>query len=87
MPGLGLQVTEMAVGTPVVETAMSKDGTSIGWVRTGDGPPLVLVHGTTADRTRWKPVLPALEDRFTVYAVDRRGPRRRFLRSNEATYR
>lgn len=63
----------MAIGTPIVETVISMDGTRIGWARTGDGPPLVLVHGTTADRTRWKPVLPAFEERFTVFAVDRRG--------------
>jgi len=41
--------------------------------RCGKGPPLVLVHGTAADHSRWGPVLPALEERFTVYAVDRRG--------------
>jgi len=33
----------------------------------------VLVHGGTADHTRWLSILPALEERFTVYAVDRRG--------------
>jgi pimeloyl-ACP methyl ester carboxylesterase len=33
----------------------------------------VLVHGTAADHGRWRPVLPAFERRFTVYAVDRRG--------------
>jgi pimeloyl-ACP methyl ester carboxylesterase len=32
-----------------------------------------LIHGTSADHTRWRTVLPALEERFTVYAVDRRG--------------
>lgn len=58
---------------PIVETTTSRDGTRIGWARSGDGPPLVLVHGTTADRTRWAPVIPALEARFSVYAVDRRG--------------
>jgi pimeloyl-ACP methyl ester carboxylesterase len=63
----------MAVTNPIVETTTSKDGTRIGWARSGDGPPLVLVHGSTADRTRWAPVLPALEERFSVYAVDRRG--------------
>jgi pimeloyl-ACP methyl ester carboxylesterase len=31
------------------------------------------VHGTTADHTRWGYILPHLEQRFTVYAVDRRG--------------
>lgn len=51
----------------------SKDGTPIAYERSGDGPPLVLVHGTTADHTRWRPVLPALEQRRTVFAVDRRG--------------
>jgi pimeloyl-ACP methyl ester carboxylesterase len=33
----------------------------------------VLVHGTTADHTRWAPILPRFEEHFTVYAVDRRG--------------
>ena len=41
--------------------------------RSGSGAPLVLVHGTGGFSTRWKPILPALEKYFTVYAVDRRG--------------
>jgi pimeloyl-ACP methyl ester carboxylesterase len=55
------------------ESVASKDGTPIAYRRSGEGPPLVLVHGTSADHSRWKPVLPAFERRFTVYAVDRRG--------------
>jgi pimeloyl-ACP methyl ester carboxylesterase len=55
------------------ETVTSKDGTPVACWRTGEGPPLVLVHGTAADHSRWRPVLPAFEERFTVYAVDRRG--------------
>lgn len=51
----------------------SKDGTQIAFLRTGSGPPLVLVHGTSSDATRWAPVLPALGEKFTVYAIDRRG--------------
>lgn len=54
-------------------SALSEDGTPIGYWRTGVGPPLVLVHGTSADHTRWDPVLPALGEHFSVYAVDRRG--------------
>ena len=54
-------------------TVVSEDGTPIAYRCTGEGLPLVLVHGTSADHTRWEPVLPALEDHFTVYAVDRRG--------------
>jgi pimeloyl-ACP methyl ester carboxylesterase len=62
------QATQSAIGY-----VTSADGTRIGFERSGVGPPLVLVHGTSADRTRWAPVLPALERHFTVYAVDRRG--------------
>jgi pimeloyl-ACP methyl ester carboxylesterase len=51
----------------------SKDGTGIAYRLSGTGPPIVLVHGATADHTRWAPILPALEERFTVAAMDRRG--------------
>ena len=56
-----------------METIRSKDGTSIAFERCGAGSPLVLVHGTSADHTRWAPVLSGLDRAFTVYAVDRRG--------------
>jgi pimeloyl-ACP methyl ester carboxylesterase len=49
------------------------DGAGLAIWRSGEGPPLVLVHGTTVNHTDWAPVLPALRQRFTVYAVDRRG--------------
>jgi pimeloyl-ACP methyl ester carboxylesterase len=62
-----------ARGDPTMHTVKSLDGTPIAYARTGHGPPLVLVHGTSADRTRWAPLLPRLEQHFTVYAVDRRG--------------
>jgi pimeloyl-ACP methyl ester carboxylesterase len=52
---------------------VSRDGTSIAVGRSGEGPPLVLVHGTAADHNRWGPVLPALEARFAVLAIDCRG--------------
>ena len=52
---------------------VSKDGTPIAVWRSGEGAPLVLIHGAAADHNRWAPVLPALEERFTVLAVDRRG--------------
>ena len=56
-----------------MDRVRSKDGTLIAYERSGTGPALVLVHGTTADHTRWASVLPMLEQRFTAYAVDRRG--------------
>src|SRR5688572_24310787 len=57
----------------MMSTFRSGDGTTIACEKIGSGPPLVLVHGTAADHTRWAPVLPALSGRFTIYACDRRG--------------
>ena len=51
----------------------SVDGVELAVWRRGDGPPLLLVHGTTADHSRWDGVLPELEERFTVHTMDRRG--------------
>jgi pimeloyl-ACP methyl ester carboxylesterase len=56
-----------------MEKVRSRDGTFIAYQRSGKGEPLVFVHGTTADHTRWASLLPELERHFTVYAVDRRG--------------
>lgn len=56
-----------------VTRAVSRDGTEIAYWTSGDGPPLLLVHGATADHTRWAPVLPYLEPYVTVHAMDRRG--------------
>jgi pimeloyl-ACP methyl ester carboxylesterase len=55
------------------QTVTSADGTPIAYWRSGDGPPLVLVHGGFDDHNVWTPVLPAFEERFTVYTVDWRG--------------
>ena len=51
----------------------SPDGTVIGVEVRGSGAALVLVHGGTADRTRWMPVADALAERFTLHLMDRRG--------------
>jgi pimeloyl-ACP methyl ester carboxylesterase len=54
-------------------TITSTDGTVIGLEASGSGPPLLLVHGTTADHNRWAGVSPQFEEHFNVYAMDRRG--------------
>ncbi len=75
VPPLPAQALTFGMGarTEQPEKVVSEDGTPVAVWRSGDGPPLVLVHGAAADHSRWAPVLPALEERFTVLAIDRRG--------------
>ena len=40
---------------------------------TGEGPPLVLVHGTGADSQSFEDVVPILSQQFKVYVYDMRG--------------
>lgn len=63
----------MTPADDVPSLVRSRDGTHIAYWTTGTGPPLVVVHGTPADHTRWRPLLPYLEPHFTVHAIDRRG--------------
>ena len=53
--------------------AISEDGTEIGYFTSGQGPPLMLVHGAVGDHTRWDALRPHLEPHATVHAMDRRG--------------
>ena len=56
-----------------VSFVKSKDGTRIAVECMGKGPSLLIVHGGTGDRSRWKPLLPLFASHFTVCAMDRRG--------------
>lgn len=56
-----------------MQTVTSADGTSIAYERHGDGPPLVLLHGSTGTRQHWDPLIPHLADEFTLITPDRRG--------------
>jgi pimeloyl-ACP methyl ester carboxylesterase len=56
-----------------MQTFITRDGTVLAYRRSGAGPPLILVHGTASDSTRWGPLLPLLENCFCVHALDRRG--------------
>lgn len=56
-----------------MRSVTSKDGTRIAFDRVGDGPPVILISGATADR-RWNTSLAdALAADFTVLNYDRRG--------------
>jgi pimeloyl-ACP methyl ester carboxylesterase len=46
------------------------NGLEIAFVRSGEGPPLVLVHGTPSSAYPWRHVIRALSDVRTIYAYD-----------------
>ena len=49
------------------------NGLEIAYVRAGDGPPLVLVHGALLDSRSWRPQIDDLADELTVVAWDEPG--------------
>lgn len=49
------------------------DGTEIAYWTTGEGPALVLVHGTTSDHTTMDEIVPHFAKTRTVTTFDRRG--------------
>ena len=54
-------------------SVQAPDGTRIQYAESGDGPPLVLVHGITENHHAWDPIVPALDEHWHVVNVDLRG--------------
>lgn len=52
---------------------VSRDGTTIAYRSTGDGPPIVLMNGAFRDHTIFEPLVPELAAHCTAYVYDRRG--------------
>ncbi|MGX7825794.1 alpha/beta fold hydrolase [Actinokineospora sp. 24-640] len=66
---------EPLVGPAVFNTAFTHgtvavEGTTLHYVRGGDGPPLVLLHGWPQTWWEWVKVMPALAENHTVIAFD-----------------
>ena len=49
------------------------NGQQIHYVRAGEGPAVVLLHGWPQTWYMWRKVIPALAERYTVLAPDLRG--------------
>jgi pimeloyl-ACP methyl ester carboxylesterase len=58
---------------PSLTQVESRDGIEIGYFTSGEGPSLLLIHGSLGDHTRWDALRPYLEPHFTFHAMDRRG--------------
>jgi pimeloyl-ACP methyl ester carboxylesterase len=56
-----------------IGSATSADGTRIGYRQLGDGPGLVLLHGSMQSAASHMQLAAELADSFTVYLPDRRG--------------
>jgi pimeloyl-ACP methyl ester carboxylesterase len=55
------------------DTVISRDGTEIGYYKTGEGPAVVVLHGSMESARSHTLFAEALADEFTVYLPDRRG--------------
>ncbi|WP_267161318.1 alpha/beta fold hydrolase [Halovenus salina] len=60
-----------------MQTTTSADGTSIAYEQHGEGPPLVLVHGSSGTRHSWEAVVPHLAEEFQVIVPQARARRER----------
>jgi pimeloyl-ACP methyl ester carboxylesterase len=65
-------MTATEVGTRRLDVR-SADGTPLAVRVDGDGPPLVLVHGSMCDHTAFDPLVAELRGAMATYALDRRG--------------
>ena len=70
----GWRVASVPVREDAMNTITATTGTTVSYSVDGSGPPLVLVHGGFSDHeTNWTFVAPLFQQRFTVYAIARRG--------------
>lgn len=71
---MGIRISECCPVSRTTERIIKPDGVTVSYDRFGQGPPLVLVHGSFSDQvTNWQEVACLLQDHFTVYAIARRG--------------
>lgn len=72
-------ILDGGVGPPLMNGAdftsqtTSVNGTTLRYVRAGDGPTVLLIHGFPQDWYEWREVMARLAPRFSVVAVDLRG--------------
>lgn len=45
-------------------------GNAIRWGKTGNGPPLVMIHGTPFSSQVWRNIVPRIKDKWTIYYFD-----------------
>ncbi|HEY6778372.1 MAG TPA: alpha/beta hydrolase [Thermoleophilaceae bacterium] len=58
------------MGEWVLRERFATDAGDIAWDRLGQGPPVVMVHGTPWSSCSWRQVAPRLAERFSVFVFD-----------------
>ncbi len=63
-----------AEGAPVAGSLSERDadvrGTRLHYLIAGHGPAVLLLHGYAETSRMWRPIIPALSEKFTVIAPD-----------------
>lgn len=70
---MNAQTEALSGSAAAMSRVVSRDGTEIAYWTSGEGPPLLIVHGTSGSHERFAPLLPYLEPHATVHVLDRRG--------------
>ena len=55
---------------PIVSRSADVQGVKLHYLTSGHGVPILLLHGYAETSLMWRPLMPALADRFTVIAAD-----------------
>jgi pimeloyl-ACP methyl ester carboxylesterase len=58
------------VATTIVSSNADVDGVKIHYLKAGDGPAVILLHGYTQTSRMWRPIIPLLAKKFMVIAPD-----------------
>jgi pimeloyl-ACP methyl ester carboxylesterase len=68
-----LETTTDPLGSDIDPEEIHLHGNRVSFLRAGDGPVLLLLHGIAGSYETWAPLIPALADEFTVIAPDMLG--------------
>ena len=71
---VGASLSGMVHAAPAVQAIESltaeADGVKLHFLRSGQGPAVILLHGYAETSRMWRPLIPRLAERFTVIAPD-----------------
>ena len=70
LPAFSTKATADAQDKTIASRTAEIDGARLHYMTAGHGTPLILLHGYAETSLMWKPIIPALAERFTVIAPD-----------------